>query len=234
VAGLSSWQRARKAESLAQDLQQQDDYQAYKSMKKLVALGPAGAEKVLPLLRSSDGAVRGRALMVIAETGAEGYTGLAERFLQDPAPEARTAAAVAAGCLDNKGAVGKLITLLDDPRQPVGVRIAATRSLARLGLPEALKSLRAALALPATKDNAPLRQAAMLALGAIATPEAVTQVAASLAPTRKRTRRSGRWPRKACPAPTPRGRRPRTWRARRCSAASTIRPPRCASPAPTA
>jgi HEAT repeat protein len=178
VVALSSLQRASKAKSLAQDLTQKDAYQAYKSMKKLAALGPSAMGNVVPLLRSADGEVRARALMLIGETGAQRYAPIVVRFLDDPAPDARIAAAVALGSLGDKDAAPQLqkLAMASDAPQPLDVRAAATRSLARLALPESLPTFVALLQLPATKANAPLREAAIVALGALHTPEAVTQL----------------------------------------------------------
>lgn len=180
VAALNSWQRTRRAESLAGDLTQANDYQAYKSMKKLAALGPGVMGKVVPLLSNQNDYVRARAAMLIAMTGARQFALQTRALLADPQPQPRLAAAVAAGRLGDDSAAEQLTQMMASPKEVMEVRIAAARSLAELGAPGAVAALTGVLALPPTDENASLREAAVLALGASAEPEAVTQVAAHL------------------------------------------------------
>ena len=174
VAAVGSVQRSRKAEALAKDLTQADEYQAYKAMKKLAALGPGAMGKVAPLLSSADAPVRARAAAVIAETAAPGYGPALVELLQDADPGVRQAAAGALGAGGYKAGVAPLTVLLADVKEPVEVRMAAARSLARLAAPEALDALTAVLETPETKANAQLRQTVTIALGALAEPPAVT------------------------------------------------------------
>ena len=180
VASLNSWQRGRRAESLAGDLTQADDYQAYKSMKKLAALGPGAMSKVVPFLTNEKGYVRARAAMLIATTGARRFALPVQTLLSDPDAQPRMAAAVAAGRLGDQAAAERLAQLVGAPAEPMEVRIAAAHSLAELAAPGALPALTAAVALPPTEENAPLRRAAMLALGSLSEAEAVTEGAAHL------------------------------------------------------
>jgi HEAT repeat protein len=181
VAALNSWQRGRRAESLAGDMTQADDYQAYKSMKKLAALGPGAMSKVVPLLGNENAYVRARAAMLIATTGAQEFALPVQALLSDPDAQPRMAAAVAAGRLGDRSAAERLAQLVATASEPMEVRIAAANSLAELGAPvAAMAGLKGALALPPTPENASLREAAMLALGTVPERDAVTEVAAHL------------------------------------------------------
>ena len=183
VAGVGAVQRARKAESLAKDLAGADEYQAYKALKKLAALGPGAMDKVAPLLDSGEAPVRARAAAVIAETGAPGYGPALVKMLQDSHPGVRVAAAGALGASGYRGGVMPLTTLLSDAHQPMEVRIAAARGLARLAAPEALQALIAVLDLPDKKDSAQLRQTAAVALGSLSEREAFVALTKHLDPS---------------------------------------------------
>jgi HEAT repeat protein len=126
--------------------------------------------------------VRARAAAVIAETAAPGYGPALVQLLQDTNPDVRLAAAGALGAGGYKVGVAPLTLLLADVKQPVEVRIAATRSLARLAAAEAIDALTAVLEAPPTKDTAQLRQAAAVALGALPEREAFVELTKHLDP----------------------------------------------------
>ena len=182
VAGLNALQRTRRAEALAQELAQPDQYQAYKAMKRLAALGPGAMGRVAPLLKSEDAHVRARAAAVIAETATGRYDGSLEALLEDPDPTVRLAAVGALGAVGDQVAEAKLLAMARDEEQPMEVRIAATRSLARLASPRAATVLAGLLELPDEEDNTQLRQSAAVALSGILVEEAITELAKRLDP----------------------------------------------------
>ncbi len=181
VWGISEWQRASKAGRLVQELMQRDDYEAYRAMRRITGLGHKAIARVVPLLQAEQPYVRARAVMLVGQSGSSKYASAILGLLEDSEAQVRAAAAVALGHLGSPEAVTPLIHLLQDAEQPLEVRTAAAWGLGLLSAPKAVSALAAALDLEATEENAPLRQAAIVALGNIHESEAVTEVVAHLA-----------------------------------------------------
>lgn len=185
VWGISQVQRASRAASLIKDLAQPDDYAAYRSLRKLSGLGPSAAARALRLLADPQPYVRARAAILVGETRNPRHAAQVLPLLQDQAAEVRMAAASALGSLCSPQATTPLLALVEDEKQPLEVRTAATRSLALLAAPEAVPALQKLLQLPPEEQNAPLREAAVIALGACRTPEAIKELRDRLRPDRE-------------------------------------------------
>jgi len=185
VWGISQAQRAGRAASLIKDLVQPDDYAAYRSLRKISGLGTSAAARALRLLTDPQPYVRARAAILVGETRNPRHAAQVLPLLQDPAAEVRVAAASALGSLGWTEAAAPLIALVEDEGQPLEVRTAATRSLALLAAPEAVPAMQKLLALPPDEQHAPLREAAIIALGACRTPEAIKELRDRLRPDRE-------------------------------------------------
>jgi HEAT repeat protein len=182
VWAVSVLQRSARAGALIQDLQQADDYQAYKAMRKVSGLGGSALARAVPLLSAAQPYVRARAALLVGETHDRRYAAAVEGLLQDKDASVRQAAATALGHLGAPDAVQRLTALLQDTQQPLEVRTAAARSLGLLGGPEAAAALIALLQAPPNPAEAALREAATVALGATNSREAVAELIARLQP----------------------------------------------------
>ncbi len=185
VWGVSALQRSARATGLTKDLQVQDDYQAYRAMRKMNGLGAAAQARAVPLLKAAEPYLRARAAILVGNTGNPRHAPAVLELLQDPDATVRAAAATALGRLGAGAAVQPLTALLQQATQPLEVRTAAARSLALLAAPEAAPVLIALLQAPSDPQEAALRQAATIALGTVKSKEAVEELTALLQPDRE-------------------------------------------------
>lgn len=185
VWGVSLLQRGARVGSLMRDLQQADDYQAYKAMRKISGLGGSASARAASLLSSPQPYVRARAALLVGDSGDRRHVAAVEALLRDPEASVRQAAATALGHLGAPEAAQPLLTLLQDAQQPLEVRTAAARSLGLIAAPEAAPALIALLQSPSNPAEVPLREAATVALGAIKSGPAVDALVARLDPARE-------------------------------------------------
>ena len=143
----------------------------------LAILGEVGGERAVELVTSSlantDGRVRKEALLALAKIGGGGDAGmLVYGMLEDPDPEARLAAATAAGALKVERTLKPLLRLLED-EEDVDVTIGVVRALGQLGDPGAVNLIeKRAVISVFSRPPTDVRIVAYRALFSIGTPHA--------------------------------------------------------------
>jgi len=139
-------------------------------------LGQAGGERAVELLVSTlahaDGRVRREAILALAKVGGEDAGILAYGMLEDPDPEVRLAATMAAGTLKVERSLKPLLSLLEEETDH-DVVVGVLGALGKLGDPGAVPTIEkktgGALL---SRQPTHIRIAAYRALGAIRTPHA--------------------------------------------------------------
>jgi HEAT repeat protein len=139
----------------------------------LINIGTPAVRKTVLAVRDPDPAVRRGALFVLQQLEVGSAAPSIQGALEDPDPSVQVQAIRAVAHFRGEGALRLLLARVDSP-DPV-VRDAAVEAMARLGS-ESLPPLRELLG----REEAGTRAAAVRALGAVGTPEAIGLVRSSL------------------------------------------------------